>query len=262
MTTVQGNNGKHDQGHQKAFVLVVDADSVQQLKTSLFLQRLDYHAFSVKTAEDALTILGYTLPQLVITDVTLPQMSGFDLLTKIKENKRTREIPVLMYTALQDPAYRQVSMQAGCAGYLVRPIEPNQLYAEIQKATESFPRQFVRLNTLLEVIVGAEGIPGFAVRKEKVTALSENGMYVSTPVPLPFGTVFPFTLFLKAEQDKGVNVEGKVLYSHDGKTGDVKQSGMGVKFTLIRPEDSGLIKTYIKEKLTEGIAVAIQSPRR
>ena len=95
------------------------------------------------------------------------------------------------------------------------------------------------------------------VRKEKITALSVNGMYVNTMKPLPFGTVFPFTIFLRNTADGGIYVEGKILYSHDGRRGGVKQPGMGVRFTLIRPEDRYLIQSYIREKLMEGIAIAI-----
>ena len=242
---------------KKPLVLVVNADCAGQFRTSIILQRLDYHVFSVKSAEDAQLIMELTLPRLIVTEVNLPRLNGIDFLRKVKKDPRTREIPVLVYTALKDQAYRQACMEAGCAGYISQPADPNILYEAVQKATEATPRHFVRLTTSLEVIIGTEGIPGHSVRKEKITALSENGMYVNTTKPLPYGTVLPFTIFLQSHSGRSIGVEGKVLYSHDGSSGDVKQPGMGVKFTIIHQSDKDVIKAYIKAKLMEGIAVNI-----
>jgi CheY-like chemotaxis protein len=243
--------------HKKLFVLLVDGNIVSQLTTSVILQRLDYHVFSVKTAEEALTVISMASPQIVLTDIALPQMGGIELLRRLKQEPRTRDIPVIFYTKQQDPALHQACAKEGCTAYLTYPADPDQLYEAIQQATEPTPRHFVRLHTSLEIIVGKEGIPGHRVRKERVNALSANGMFVNTEKLLPFGTVLPFTLFLENAPAGGIHVEGKVLYSHDGRGSGAKQPGMGVTFTRVRPEDRDLIQTYICEKLTEGIAVII-----
>ena len=253
------NAQKQMKEHKKQFILVVDGNTVSELTTSIILQRLDYHVFAVKTAEEALTVISIASPQLVLTEVTLPQMNGIDLLQKLKEEKRTKNIPVIIYTRQQDPTIRQVCLKAGCAGYLISPAAPDQLYESIQRVTESTPRHFVRFHTYLDIIVGTEGIPGYRARKEKVSALSVNGMYVNTVKPLPFGTILPFTIFLRDTPGGSINIEGKVLYSYsyDGRVGIVKQPGMGIKFTKIRVEDQALIKSFIQEKLMEGIASVI-----
>jgi len=253
------NEQKQMEEHKKPFILIVDGNTVSGLTSSIMLQRLDYYVFSVKTAEEAITVISVAPPQLVLTEITLPQMNGIDLLRKLKEEKRSKEIPVIIYTRQQDPTIRQTCLQAGCSGYLTSPASPDQLYESIQMVTENTPRHFVRFHTSLEVIVGAEGIPGHRVRNEKVSALSVNGMYVSTVKPLPYGTILPFTIFLRDTPDGIINVEGKVLYSYsyDGRVGMVKQPGMGIKFTKIRIEDRARIKSFIQEKLMEGIANVI-----
>lgn len=245
--------------HKNPLILVVDNDLVGRVTTSIILQRLDYDVFSVKTAEEALAVITIAPPRLVLTEIALPQMNGIDLVKKLKKEKQTKDIPIIIYTKVQDPAYREICAQAGCAGHLTYPAEPNRLYKAIQEATEATPRHFVRLHAFLEVAIGTEGIPGHIVTKERITALSVNGMYVHTLKPLPHGTELPFTIFLRDTKNGALTVEGKVLYSssYDGKTGDAKQPGMGIKFTRIRPEDKELIASYIKEKLMEGIAVSI-----
>lgn len=253
------NSCKQTFDHKNNLILVVDGNTISRFTTSIILQRLDYDIFSVKSAEEAIAIVAIAPPRLILTEIALPEMNGIDLLKKMKQEEPTKHIPIIIYTKMQGAAYRDACEQAGCAGYLLYPAEPNQLYEAIQEATEATPRHFVRLHAFLEVAVGAEGIPGHVVTRERITALSVNGMYVNTLKPLPYGTVLPFTIFLRNDKEGSISVEGKVLYSssYDGRTGHVKQPGMGIKFSRIRPEDKELIAAYIKEKLMAGIAVCI-----
>jgi CheY-like chemotaxis protein len=255
------DNGKQEDERRKKQVLVVDGNIASQFLTNLILQRLEYFSFSVKTGEDALALATTTFgrPDVVLTEITLPYMSGVELLKRLKQDPRTAGIPVLVCTSLQDPAHRQACEQAGCSGYLVQPVPDNQLYETIQLATEAPPRRFVRLSTVLDVIVGTSGMPGNEPRKGKVTAISENGIYVNMIDPLPQGTQHPMTLFLHNWPGGEISIKGKVLYCHDGKGGRVRQTGMGVKFTQIASVDSDRIKAFIRDKLREGVAVAITS---
>ena len=246
---------------EKRIVLVVDGNCTKQFFTSIFLQRLNYHVFPVKTAEEALAIMELTLPLLIITEISLLRMSGFELLKNVKQNPRTQKVPVLIYTELKTPTHRKACEQAGCAGYLTQPVDHNQLYAAIQKATEAEPRRFVRLPTFLDVIVEGHTPSGGGERKVQVTAISEHGMYVSTLDPLPFGTTVPFTLFLDRSLAWGIRLEGKVLHSRASGGPDMSP-GMAVQFTLIRPEDHEAIRTFISKKLMEGIEIAGKGPQK
>lgn len=250
--------GKQGDERRKKHVLVVDGNIASQFLTNLILQRLEYYSFPVKTGEDALALAAtaFGRPDVVLTEITLPYMNGIELLKKLKQDPRSAAIPVVVYTALQDPAHRQACEHAGCSGYLVQPVHDNQLYEAIQLATEETPRRFVRLSTVLDVTIGA---PGNEPRKGKVTALSENGIYVNMVDPLPQETLHPLTLFLHNGPGGAITAKGKVLYCHDGKSGRVRQSGMGVKFTQIAAGDCEKIKAFIRKKLREGVAVAIKS---
>jgi two-component system cell cycle response regulator DivK len=244
----------HENKQEKQIVLVVEGDTSQQFFACVFLQRLNYHAFPVKTAEEALRIMELTVPLLVMTELVLPLMSGIDLLRTIKQDPRISKVPVLIYTSDSSPSSRQACEQAGCAGYLTRPADHNQVYAAVQRATENTPRHFVRLATQLDVIVESGAAAGGGEKKEKVTAISEDGMYVSMPNPLPIGSMATFTLFLDRALAWGIRVEGTVRCS-DVSNDPAKLTGIGVKFTQIRPEDKASIRTFIEKKLMEGIEV-------
>ena len=244
---------------EKRIVLVVDGDCMHQFLTSVFLQRLNYHAFPVKTAEEALMIMELTEPLLVMTEITLPKMNGIDLLKSIKRNPRTEKVPVLIYTALQAPFYQEACETAGCAGYVTQPADNNRIYEAIQRATEATPRSFVRLATSLDVIVEGAAQREGGEKREQVTAISEFGMFVSTTTPLARWTIVPFTLFLDRSLAWGIRVEGTVLYSH-ASAGIGETPGMGVKFTQIRLEDRESIRVFIAKKLMQGIAIPVKPP--
>ena len=233
---------------EKQIVLVVDGDPVSQFYTTVFLQRLNYHVVPVRSAEEALVIMELTAPLIVITEITLGQMSGLDFLKHLKQDPQRKGIPVLVYTAARSYAQRSACIQAGCADYLVHTSDHNVLYEAVQKATEQTPRHFVRLDTWLNAVMTA---PGNEDQTALVTAISEHGMFVTLPKPLPLGAAAWFTVLLENGGGRKFSTEGKVLYSSPGGLG--RTPGMGVKFVNMAPDQAKLIKGFIEERLTAGL---------
>jgi hypothetical protein len=200
-------------------------------------------------AEDVLEVMKITVPSLVLTDVTLPTMSGLELLNRMKQNPRTQAVPVLFYTSLPDPSVKETGLREGGAAFLSKPADPDELFAAIQKAVEITPRRYIRLSVCLRVIVENEAA---AARSpiDCLTALSENGMYISTLYPMMTGTELPFTIFL---QEYGIRVLGKVLYSYKSGEGPLRTAGMGIKFTQIKPEDQALIRAFINRQILQDV---------
>lgn len=116
-------------------VLVVDdvAYSRRALRSVFFAA-----GYSVLTADDgqaALEIVGRELPDLVVTDILMPRMDGFQLCRAIKTNQRTARIPVIFYTgSYNEPADKDLGLGLGAAAYLVKPLEPRELIAQVTRA--------------------------------------------------------------------------------------------------------------------------------
>ena len=116
-------------------VLVVDDVAYSRRAVrSIFLSA----GYAVLTAEDgqqALEIVRAELPDLVVTDVLMPRLDGFQLCRAIKTGPLTKNIPVVFYTgSYNEPADRELGLSLGAVGYLVKPLEPRQFIAEITKA--------------------------------------------------------------------------------------------------------------------------------
>lgn len=234
----------------KRLLIVVDGDASSLYYSGILLQRLEYTIFTTKLAEEALEIMRISQPALVLTEATLPQMDSLELLKRMKTEPGIASVPVLIMSPSDDPSLRANCMKQGAAAFLARPVEPEVLYATIQKLTETAPRGFIRLTVQLNVIVGDKASADATAPSDCVTALSENGMYVTTHNPRMVGTRLPMTMLL---DDRQIRVEGSVLYSFQRGQGPLRLPGMGVKFVHIEPEDQSAIRSFIKRQLTHDI---------
>jgi len=236
---------------KKPLLILVDGNASHLYYTGILLQRLDYTIYTTRNAEEALEIINITIPAIVVAETSLPGMSGLELLKQIKRNPATSSVPVLILTSTGNPLITEQCHREGCAGVLTKPIDPEALFAAIQKVTEATPRTYVRLKIFFDVVVKDDALKESTSTNDCVTALSENGMYVSTQYPRKKGALLYFTISLGKAK---IDVQGTVLYSFDRGKGPLGTSGMGIKFTSIKPEDRNLIRAIIKKTLTEDIA--------
>ena len=241
------NDRLQSEESSKGLVVIVDCDGAHQYYTSMLLHRLEYRIHTSSNAEDALDAIRRMKPSHVLTEISLSGMNGLELLKAIKRNPRTYKIPVIIVTSSKEKAVKSACVEEKCSAYLHKPIDTDVLYAAIQKGTDAKPRQFIRLQTHLNVLVGNDKAMLSSVISDYISALSENGMFVSTSHPKQVGLQIPITIFLK---DKKIVVEGLILYSFKREEGPLKTSGMGIKFIRIKPEDQRLIKMFIKKEIT------------
>lgn len=103
-----------------AAVLVVD-DQPDAGRTLVRLVRLSGHqAEWVSSGRDALEYVSGRVPDLIILDVHMPDMSGLDLLATLRRDARTRHVPIIMFSAASDPKTRQAAMNCGADDYWVK----------------------------------------------------------------------------------------------------------------------------------------------
>ncbi len=113
-------------------ILVVD-DS----KTSIFLQRmiLKKGAYEIVTASDGLEGVETALsekPDLILMDVVMPRMDGFQAVTKLREQPETRKIPVIMVTTRGEGPNVETGFECGCNAYVTKPVDGPELLAKVK----------------------------------------------------------------------------------------------------------------------------------
>jgi CheY-like chemotaxis protein len=250
-TPLPAGTQKNPSGPKKHYLVVVDGNPSELLSTGMVLQRLEYDILTAGTAEDGLRFTEIAKPSAIVTELLLPKMSGMDLLSRIKQDPKMKDIPVIILTHMKDLKVEELCLVGGCASYLRKPVEPNTLYRSVQHAVEATPRHYIRLKTCQKVLIGEDG-EGPAASAECITALSENGVYIRTVRPRPVKTLLPITLFIAGRQ---IKLRGMVLYVVTGASGPLKEPGMGMKFVEISDGDREFIRAFIKDQIIGDLAL-------
>src|SRR5689334_18034003 len=112
----------------RARILIIDADVKLAEQTKTFLREQDYEVSSLSQFVDTRFLSGPNSPNLVLLDILLPGMSGFELVHVIR---RASSVPILILTSKNDVADRIGGLEAGADDYLAKPFEPRELLARI-----------------------------------------------------------------------------------------------------------------------------------
>jgi two-component system phosphate regulon response regulator PhoB len=118
-------------GADKIRVLVVEDDPDISAMLEYALSNADWQAIAVSNCQGALQELAGMVPNLVLLDWMLPDMSGIELLRRIRREPRLREIPVIMLTARGEEADRVRGLESGADDYVVKPFSLRELKARI-----------------------------------------------------------------------------------------------------------------------------------
>lgn len=120
---------KHDFHLPKILIVEDDNDLRAYLREIL---SPNYQIFESPLASKAEQLIEKTAPELVLSDVMMPGMSGIELCDRIKNNPATSHTPVILLTALTDMQSQTAAMKAGADGYIQKPFDPQHLSASIE----------------------------------------------------------------------------------------------------------------------------------
>ncbi len=116
----------------KSVILLVDDQPLNTELLEVHLVPLGYEVVKAVSGEEALKILSTNQIDLVLLDVMMPRMSGFEVLEKIRADKKTRFIPVVMVTVLKETEARVKALEAGCDDFISKPFDRHELLARVK----------------------------------------------------------------------------------------------------------------------------------
>ena len=117
---------------ENSVVLVVD-DNPQNLELILaYLEDIDCQTLAAEGGQQALDIIRQTPPDLVLLDVMMPKVSGFEVCKQIKNNPATADIPVIMVTALNELGDIEKAIDSGTDDFLSKPVNKWELLTRVK----------------------------------------------------------------------------------------------------------------------------------
>ncbi|MBD2326383.1 response regulator transcription factor [Alkalinema sp. FACHB-956] len=113
-------------------ILVAEDDPGTRLSVSDYLESQGYIVFSADNGKDALALAQAHHPHLIITDIAMPQMDGYELVRQVRRSLDMRLLPIIFLTGKADVPHRVLGYQLGCDVYLQKPFEFTELSAVIR----------------------------------------------------------------------------------------------------------------------------------
>ena len=125
----------------KPLVMVVDDSITMRKVTGRVLERHEYEVETAKDGLDALEKLHERVPDLMLLDIEMPRMDGYELAIQMKADPRFRHVPIIMITSRTGEKHRQRAFDLGVERYLGKPYQEAELLAQISEVLEQHARE-------------------------------------------------------------------------------------------------------------------------
>lgn len=122
-------------------ILIIDDDLDTLRLVGLMLQKQGYQIVAASNGQQGLDLAFAEIPSLILLDVMMPQMDGYEVARRLRADERTVNIPILMFTAKSQLDDKVTGFEAGADDYLTKPTHPSELHAHVKalltRATKS-----------------------------------------------------------------------------------------------------------------------------
>jgi len=114
-------------------ILLVEDNEDNRIVYSTILKHFGYEVIEALNGEEGIAKARSQQPDLVLMDISIPVIDGWEATQVLKQDPTTKHIPIIALTAHALASDREKAMEVGCNGYLAKPCEPRAVVAEVQR---------------------------------------------------------------------------------------------------------------------------------
>lgn len=123
-------------GEKKSKILIVDDSSTNNLLFQNILEAEGYNVVVATDGKSALNIVPNEMPDLILLDIMMPEIDGFEVLENLKGNQELKNIPVIILTARRDSLSMKRGLDLGAEDFLIKPIGMTEILDKIEVALD------------------------------------------------------------------------------------------------------------------------------
>jgi len=249
-------------------VLIVD-DTTANIEILYKILHGEYDVFFAKNGRDGIKVVQREMPDLILLDIMMPEMDGYQVCTQLKADPLTASIPVIFITAMGSEEDETKGLDCGAIDYLTKPISPPIVRARVRNhlelkrnrdTLESLGRELVDKNLELKKLAREDGLTALANRRhfnEILEAEIKRAYRTRQFLSLILCDVDYFKRFNDhyghVAGDKCLQVIGATLLSTFLRAGDLSARYGGEEFAVILPETTPDNAEKLAEKLRQKI---------
>ena len=114
-------------------VLIIEDEKLIIVSTQMVLEAAGFRVESATNGEDGIAKARSLSPDLILLDIMMPGIDGWETLTRLKRDQETSNVPVIIFTAREHARGHQKSTEMGAADYFRKPFEPDELIELVEK---------------------------------------------------------------------------------------------------------------------------------
>ncbi len=120
-------------------IMVVEDNAHNLYLITFLLGKSGYEVITAHSGPEALGKIRAEQPDLILMDIQLPEMDGYETTRKIKQTPECSHIPIIAVTSYALPGDKEKALAAGCTGYMEKPFAPETFVADVAKYLEAKP---------------------------------------------------------------------------------------------------------------------------
>ena len=235
-------------------VLIVD-DTPANIEILSSILGAEYEVLFATSGREALDLVARQIPDLILLDIMMPAMDGYEVCKQLKANPQTRNVPVIFITALSEEADEARGLEVGAIDYISKPIS-----APIVKARVRNHLQLKRYRDILEDLTARDGLTGIANRRRLDEFLAQEwlrGRRTQSPLSICLTDIDFFKRFNgcygHAAGDDCLRRVALALASVSRRPADLVARYGGEEFVCVLPDTDAAGAALLADKFSDAV---------
>ena len=121
----------------KQKILVIEDNDQNLYLITFILEKSGFAVIAARNGQDGIDMACLEIPALILLDIQLPLMDGYEVARRLRQVEAAKDIPIIAVTSYAMVGDREKALEAGCTGYIEKPIDPATFMDEIKKYLRS-----------------------------------------------------------------------------------------------------------------------------